>query len=471
MCKTLKGLLQENDRKNLLFLFLVLIVTMLPSIPVQAINNPANLSVSCTYGRLSASWSSVAGATYYPVRLSKANDNSNLIVSIDPYSSTSYSLNGSPLAVGGYDFWVHALDTVNNVWSSGIAVKNVQCTSPPAPTGLTASCANGTVTARWNSVSGIDSYAARLDYKKDVAGNSTNNKSGCTETDAWYCGSPDVLTDAYASTSFSKSGLPDGTYDFWVQTYVSTLPHPTNWSAVTKISNIVCATDNGCAANTCTTSTCNNGITTVQGTKVCADNSCAATTCNTTTCWNNLTWINGTKVCADNSCAANTCTTGTCFNNLAWISGTKTCTDNGCAANTCTGSTCDNGSAIVSGTKTCTDNGCAARTCQVSNSGMQTSCDNSFATVPGTLQSIFTTKCIQPAALPVSAIRCDSSAAGNCGKTITTQDAGSCSIIDSSGCMNSTTCSSDELTACQQQYPAVTKTCPTCKGIVIEVRP
>ena len=120
MCKTLKGLLQKNDRKNLLFLFLVLIVTMFPSIPVQAINNPANLSVSCTYGRLSASWSSVAGATYYPVRLSKANDNSNLIVSIDPYSSTSYSLNGSPLAVGGYDFWVHALDTVNNVWSSGI---------------------------------------------------------------------------------------------------------------------------------------------------------------------------------------------------------------------------------------------------------------------------------------------------------------------------------------------------------------
>ena len=229
-------------------------------------------------------------------------------------------------------------------------------------------------------------------------------------------------------------------------------------------------TDNGCAANTCIGSTCNNNITTVQGTKTC-DNGCAATTCKSMTCNNSIANVQGTKTCTDNGCAADTCTTATCDNGVEVVQGTKVCIDNGCATNTCTTETCNNGSAIVSGTKTCTDNGCAASTCQASDSGMQTSCDNSFTTVPGTLQASFTPKCIQPAALPTSTARCDSSAAGNCGKTITIQAAGSCSGIDSSGCMNSTACSAAEITACQQQYPAVTRTCPTCKGITTEVKP
>ena len=326
----------------------------------SCMSNPSNLSVSCLYGKLTANWSSVTGATYYPVRLSKAGDNNNLIIQEDPYTSTSYTLSGntgtgSPLAVGSYDFWVHALDATNNLWSSGVAVKNIQCTAPPAPAELSASCSNGVITARWNSVSGIDNYAVRVDYKQDVSGNSTNNKNGCTETSGWYCGTPDILSDAYNNNSFTQGGFPDGTYDFWVQTYVSTLPHPTNWSPITKIGNIVCATDNGCAANTCSTTTCNNGSKTVQGTKVCPDNSCAANTCTSTTCWNNLNWIPGTKNCpVDNGCAANTCITATCNNSLAWVSGTKTCAvDNGCAANTCTNTTCFNGIAAVQGTKIC----------------------------------------------------------------------------------------------------------------------
>ena len=235
--------------------------------------------------------------------------------------------------------------------------------------------------------------------------------------------------------------------------------------------------DNGCAANTCTTTTCNNSIATVQGTKICADNSCAALTCNTTTCWNNLTWIPGTKICADNSCAANTCTAATCWNNLQWIVGTKICADNDCAATTCTTDTCDNGSAMVAGTKDCSGGGgnggggnsCnASTTCQNSNiSGIPTTCNGN----PGTLQPSFAPKCIQSAALPTTTTRCDSTKVGNCGKTITIQNAGSCSEVDINGCMNPVNCTAGELTNCQNQYPAATKTCPTCIGITTEVKP
>ena len=179
--------------------------------------------------------------------------------------------------------------------------------------------------------------------------------------------------------------------------------------------------DNGCAANTCTTTTCNNSIAIVQGTKVCADNSCASTTCTTGTCWNNLTWIPGTMVCADNSCAATTCTTDTCWNNLAWIPGTKIC-DNGCAATTCVGNTCNNG--IISN-------------------------------APG-LSGTLTTNCTQS----TSAAEAFCSERSNCGK----------SIVNELACATFNTCSgqtnSIKLNTCTSQIglcPTPIKvTCPPC---------
>ena len=230
--------------------------------------------------------------------------------------------------------------------------------------------------------------------------------------------------------------------------------------------------DNGCAANTCTTTTCNNGLAIVPGTLVCADNSCAANTCIGQQCWNNLIFINGTKTCNDNGCAANTCTTKICNNSIGWIPGTKVCDPN-CAANTCTTDTCDNGIDVLlqQGTKNCSGGGggCSvSTTCQNSNiSGIPTTCNGN----PGTLQPSFAPKCIQAPVLPTTTTRCDSTKAGHCGKTITIQNAGICSEVDINGCMNPVNCTAGELTNCQNQYPATTRTCPTCKGIVIEVRP
>ncbi len=315
---------------------------------------PTNVSVSCLYGKLTASWNPVEGATYYPIRLSKAGDGNNLLVQNDEYTGTSYTLSGAPLSVGSYDFWVHSW--VNGAWSDAAGVQNIKCEAPPTPTGLSATCSNGVITAKWNAISGFSNYAVRLDFNKDASGNNVNGRSGCTETNGWYCGGwPDILYDSFPNNYFSQGGFPDGTYDFWVGTYVTTLPHPLNWSPTTAVKGITCITDNGCAAKTCTTTTCNNGAKMVQGAKTCPDNSCAVNTCTNSQCWNNLAMIAGAKDCRiDNGCAANTCATATCYNSITWVLGTKDCkVDNGCAANTCTTAECYNGIAGVKGTKVC----------------------------------------------------------------------------------------------------------------------
>ena len=112
------------------------------------------------------------------------------------------------------------------------------------------------------------------------------------------------------------------------------------------------------------------------------DNGCAAITCTGSTCWNSFQAVNGTKNCApvDNGCATSTCTFNTCWNNISWVNGTMAC-----------------------------DNGCASSTCQSSNSGMPTTCWNGISTVAGTKTAAFSDICIPT---PVTCTQAD------CGNTI-----------------------------------------------------
>ena len=146
--------------------------------------------------------------------------------------------------------------------------------TPAAPTGLTASCTNGTFSASWDSVYGARAYAVHATLITPTGVSSD------------YL----IVDDLYHSTTYSRPSTPFGKYALWV--YAGNV----NWSDP-SYKSVTCAappTDNGCAANTCIGQTCNNSITTVAGTKPC-DNGCAANTCVGQTCNNSIAVVNGTK--------------------------------------------------------------------------------------------------------------------------------------------------------------------------------
>lgn len=136
------------------------------------------------------------------------------------------------------------------------------------------------------------------------------------------------------------------------------------------------------------------------------------------------------NVLTDNGCAASTCYPNACWNNLAWVTGARYC-DNGCAASTCYPNSCWNSYQWVTGSKLC-DNGCASSVCQTSNTGMATTCWNSYAWVSGTKLPSFTNQC------SYTNVSCTSA---DCGNIIPTKTV-SCISVDSTGCMNQTSCSS-----------------------------
>ena len=96
---------------------------------------------------------------------------------------------------------------------------------PPTPTGLSASCSGGTLTASWNSVARATSYPYRLSLANDRS-------------------NPIVLVDTSTSTSFSRSGLTAGaSYDFWVQAL-----QYGSWSDVAAVYSIACPGNGSCGS-------------------------------------------------------------------------------------------------------------------------------------------------------------------------------------------------------------------------------
>jgi hypothetical protein len=153
------------------------------------------------------------------------------------------------------------------------------------------------------------------------------------------------------------------------------------------LSGTICITDNGCAANTCVGLTCDNGITTVNGTMNC-NITCTSFTYNS---WGTCTNEIQTRTVASSSpsgctggnpllsqsctCAVSSWSpdsSGTCegsyftqtsnCNTTQQVAGTGYCppppvctpTNPSCAANTCQGAFCSDGCNVLAGTKVCT---------------------------------------------------------------------------------------------------------------------
>lgn len=182
--------------------------------------------------------------------------------------------------------------------------------------------------------------------------------SGLCSNDSSYVGGSMIFSDpclnwedlsyySYASCSYSENGN-------WTWSCIGQSGVPVSCNAQEQTA------DNNCAASTCSTTTCYNGINWVVGTKNCVPNNCAANTCSTTTCHNGINWVAGTKNCVvvvPGDCAAETCADQQCFDPATdgWVNGTKNCNvDNGCAAGICSSGICFNGIQWVSGTKAVT---------------------------------------------------------------------------------------------------------------------
>ena len=380
---------------------------------------------------------------------------------------------------------------------------------PPAPTGLSLSCSNGTVTASWNPVSGVSNYLLRMQqngtyniYEDNWSSTSISRYVGLGTYSFWMhagttsnYGSPasgsvtcaPTITDAEAQCYLNRysdlagyygatniAGAKSHWYAFgYVEGRDKSCPTDNGCAAntcntTTCYNNISwvtgtknCPTDNGCAANTCNTNTCYNNISWVWGTKNCpTDNGCAANTCNTSTCYNNISWVWGTKNCpTDNGCAANTCNTNQCYNNISWVWGTKNCpTDNGCAANTCNTTTCYNNLFWVTGTKNCAvDNGCAARTC------MGQTCNNSITTVAGTKTPTYSAYYCAELDTHINAF---CATATNCGLNVSTNAADfACTATDDCTGLAGNSRSVSECNSNGAACPYTTKTiqCPGCQ--------
>ena len=169
---------------------------------------------------------------------------------------------------------------------------------------------------------GVYAYIASSGGDVTIYNNPTNADSNCGNGSAAIYNAIPVSTVAGAISSTNIGGLIPLYRDYYTNRYYI---HPSSTPGILSVagyaapssglyggtpccpaasgggvlSGTTCITDNGCAANTCTTATCNNGIATVNGTKNCnVDNGCAANTCAGSTCWNSYATVAGTKTCA-----------------------------------------------------------------------------------------------------------------------------------------------------------------------------
>jgi hypothetical protein len=243
-----------------------------PSCNIQ-LSPPTGLTATCSSDGKTVvlSWNPVSGASYYSIRV----DDTTQGINDDPCKGTpgdycNETVYGTSITVpilpgDSYIWWVHARDNAGN-WSdaaigyftcSGCSCTNwvnqgcgkggcasdqmyqtrtctpsgcdvasrctydSSCASVPAPpTGLSYTCNNdGTVTIRWNPVSGASYYSVRLDANAP-SWNGSYWDSFCTDSGSWYC--YDYCQNRVTGTSITLKIGYNSPYDFWIHSRSST---------------------------------------------------------------------------------------------------------------------------------------------------------------------------------------------------------------------------------------------------------
>ena len=174
---------------------------------------PASLAASAGDAQASLSWSASVGASGY--HLKRATTNGGPYVSIACPTSTSYVDTG--LTNGTSYFYVVSAAYTGGPDSGGESTDSSQASAtpqpavPPAPGGLTATAGNTQVALAWNASAGATGYRVKR---------------------ATVSGGPYAVVASPSSTSFTDTGLTNGTTYFYVVSAVNSAGESANSSQV-----------------------------------------------------------------------------------------------------------------------------------------------------------------------------------------------------------------------------------------------
>jgi fibronectin type 3 domain-containing protein len=158
---------------------------------------PTGLTATPGNAQVSLSWTASSGATSYNVK--------RATVSGGPYttvgSPTTTLFTNTGLTNGTtYYYVVTAVNAVGESGNSNQASATPQGGAPPAPTGLTATPGNAQVALRWNASAGATSYRVKR---------------------ATVSGGPYTIVGNPTTTTFTNTGLTNGTTYYYVVTAVN----------------------------------------------------------------------------------------------------------------------------------------------------------------------------------------------------------------------------------------------------------
>src|ERR1700722_5460056 len=179
--------------------------------PPQVPSAPVGLQAVAANAQVTLSWSATAGATSYHVKRSTTSGGPYTQVS----APTSTSFTDTGLTNGtAYFYVVSALNTAGESANSAqaTATPTAPTATPPAPTGLQANAGNAQVSLAWSASTGATSYHVKR---------STTS------------GRPYTQVFAPTTTSFTDTGLTNGTAYFYVVSALNTAGESANSAQAT----------------------------------------------------------------------------------------------------------------------------------------------------------------------------------------------------------------------------------------------
>jgi fibronectin type 3 domain-containing protein len=191
----------------------------------------ANLTATPGNGNVSLNWTGSAGASGYTIKRSTTSGSgyANLATGV---TGTTYK---DSTAVNGTTYYYVVVATNTNSGSNNSAEVNATPVAPPAaPTGLTATPGNTTVTLNWSSVSGAATYNVLRSTTSgsgyatvaSALGNTTYTDPGLTNGNTYYYVVSATNAGGTSPNSAEVSAIPAQNLAQWTATYFPGVSDP-----------------------------------------------------------------------------------------------------------------------------------------------------------------------------------------------------------------------------------------------------